>query len=103
MTTPSQHTCGFLRSAFGRFFTIALLVLLATVPASLRAQVGGQGAIVGTVTDSTGAAIPDATVTATNNATGVATTRTTTGAGAYSITPLPVGVYTVEVLAKGFK
>lgn len=89
-------------SAPGKIIALALAFLFA-LPPHILAQVGGQGAIVGTVTDSTGAAIPDATVTATNTATGVSSTRTTTGAGAYSITPLPVGVYTVEVVAKGFK
>jgi hypothetical protein len=74
-----------------------------SAPAVLKAQSGGQGAITGTVTDSTGAAIPDATITATNAATNVQTTRTTSGAGAYSISPLPPGIYSVAVTAKGFK
>ena len=39
--------------------------------ATLRAQTGGQGAIAGTITDSTGAVIPNATVIATNTATNV--------------------------------
>jgi hypothetical protein len=87
----------------GRFFSLLALIALIAVPVALKAQSGGQGAITGTVTDSTGAAIPDATINATNTATGVVTTRTSSGAGAYSISPLPPGVYTVEVSAKGFK
>lgn len=71
------------------------------LPAAL-AQTGGEGALEGTVTDSTGAAIPGATVTATNQASKVATTRTSTSAGLFSITPLIPGKYTVTVKANGF-
>src|ERR1700761_2268390 len=66
------------------------------------AQTGGEGALEGTVTDSTGAAIPNATVIATDQASNVSTTRTTTSAGLFSITPLIPGVYTVTVKANGF-
>ena len=69
----------------------------------LIAQTAGEGAIAGTVTDSSGAAIPNALVTATNNATGVSAKRTTTSAGVFTITPLLPGTYTVEVSAAGFR
>ena len=68
-----------------------------------NAQTGGDGAITGTVKDSTGAAIPNATVIARNDATGVQTQRTTDGAGIYQISPIIVGTYTVEVSATGFQ
>jgi hypothetical protein len=87
-------------SAWISFF--ALLALISG-PVALQAQTGGEGSITGTVTDSTGAAIAGATVTATNAASGVSTTRTTTGAGDYTIAPLPPGVYSVKVVGKGFK
>jgi hypothetical protein len=85
--------------------SFCLLVLFAFVSAPLwmHAQTAGEGSITGTVTDLTGAAIPNATVTATNVATNATATRTTTGAGAYSIAPLLPGLYTVTVAAKGFK
>lgn len=66
------------------------------------AQTGGEAGIQGTVVDSTGAAIPNATVTATNNATGVVTTRLSTSSGLYTIAPIVPGVYTVTATAKGF-
>jgi hypothetical protein len=87
----------------GRAFSLFALMTLVAMPAALKAQTAGEGSITGTVADSTGAAIPNATVTATNTATNVATTRTTTGAGTYQIAPLPPGIYTVTVAAKGFK
>ena len=67
------------------------------------AQTGGQGALEGTVVDSVGAVIPHATITATNQASGTASTRITSSAGAYEISPLIPGIYTVIVTAKGFE
>src|SRR5664280_55116 len=102
----THKTNGFycvLSTAMASVLSLFTLLVLLVLPASLKAQSGGQGAITGTVSDSTGAAIPDATVTATNLATNVATIRTTSGAGAYSIAPLPPGIYSVQVAAKGFK
>jgi hypothetical protein len=69
----------------------------------LVAQVGGSGSIEGTVTDPSGATVNGASVTALNVATGVQTTRQTTGAGFYVISPLPAGQYTVTVKAAGFQ
>ena len=67
------------------------------------AQTGGDGAIQGIVTDKTGAAVPNASVTATNKDTSIKTTRMTTGAGLYNLTSLVPGTYTVVVTAKGFQ
>ena len=63
----------------------------------------GTGAISGTVTDSSGAVVGGATVTATLVDQNTSTVRTTTGAGDYSITPLTPGNYTLTVAAKGFE
>ena len=68
----------------------------------LAAQTGGEAGIQGSVVDSSGAVIPNATVTATNNATGVSTTRLTSSAGLYTISPIIPGVYTVTAKAAGF-
>src|SRR5204862_8368373 len=57
----------------------------------------------GTVLDSSGAALPGATVTATNAATGIETTRQTTDAGVYALTPLSPGTYRVAVTLDGFE
>jgi Carboxypeptidase regulatory-like domain/TonB dependent receptor len=79
----------------------ALLVALAAVP--VRAQIGGSGSIQGRVSDPSGAVVPGATVVAANVATGVKTTRRTTGAGVYVLSPLAPGEYTVTVSAGGFQ
>ncbi len=75
--------------------------LLAT--GALMAQIGGGGSIQGAVTDQTGAMIPGATVVATHVATGVRTSRQSTGAGIYVVSPLVAGEYTVSVTAPGFQ
>ena len=70
---------------------------------SLLAQIGGTGSIQGTVFDATGAIVPGAAVTATHVGTGVKTSRQTTAAGFYVISPLQAGQYTVTVAAGGFQ
>jgi hypothetical protein len=85
---------------------ILLLLLVAyigTTSPLLFAQNAGEAAITGTVTDSTGANVPDVSVTATNIATGVETNRKTSGAGVYQISPLIVGTYSVTATANGFQ
>jgi hypothetical protein len=73
-----------------------------TLKAQFARSLSGGG-IQGTITDPSGAAVAKATVTATNTDTGVATTHITSGTGTYSIQPLQVGTYNVEVTAKGFQ
>ena len=70
---------------------------------ALSAQTTGEGAIQGTVLDQTGAAVPRATVTATNVETGVKTSQISTSAGLYNIGPLIPGTYTVTASANGFE
>jgi Carboxypeptidase regulatory-like domain/TonB dependent receptor len=72
-------------------------------PSAATAQLGGSGSIQGTVLDTSNAAVPGATVTATNVATGIATVRQTTTAGVYALTPLPPGEYRVTVTLDGFQ
>jgi hypothetical protein len=59
--------------------------------------------ITGTVTDSSGALTPNAKVTITNVATGVAKTATASSAGTYVVTDLIPGTYTVRVELAGFQ
>ena len=61
-----------------------------------------SGNLTGTVYDASGATVPGATVIARNEATGAETSTTSTSAGEYRISNLPVGKYTVEVTAAGF-
>jgi hypothetical protein len=77
----------------------AVVVLLGGTP--LRAQVD-TGAILGTVTDASGAAIRGANVTLTNEGTN-ATLSTTTGSdGGFKFTPVSIGTYTLSTNFQGF-
>ena len=78
--------------------------LLATVVLILGTQVVAQEAtIVGTVTDPSGAAVPNASITITNNDTGVARTLPSNSDGQYVAPDLHIGHYTVRASASGFK
>ncbi len=79
---------------------IAVLVLVAPIPAAAQRI---TGTLRGQVFDPTGAAVPNAQVTATNQETGVSVKITTTSAGTYSFPSLIPGLYKVSVEAKGFK
>src|SRR5438034_6187752 len=74
------------------------LLLAFSVPAQKS-----SGQISGTVLDPQGAAIPDATVTVTQPATGLLRTVTTSSDGNFSVTDLPIGVYRISVTKTGFK
>lgn len=79
-----------------------LLLSLAFVVGLLLAQ-DDRGTITGTVTDQAGALIPGARVTAIQIATNQKFNTTTTEAGEYTLTSLPVGSYRVMIESQGFK
>ena len=77
----------------------ALLLFLTSSPA--RAQVD-SGAILGNVTDTSGAQVRGAQVTVTNEGTNATLSSTSGNDGEYKFTPLPIGQYTVTVTFQGF-
>ena len=79
---------------------VVVLVLLASLPA-LAQKITGD--ISGDVTDSSGAVVPNATVTADNLGTNQSRTITTSNSGNYRITDLAIGKYKVTASAQGFK
>jgi hypothetical protein len=79
-----------------RLFALAFAVALLLCPATtLRSQSTGSGTITGTVTDSTGAIVPNATVTVTNTDTGATRTFTSNADGSYVAAFLQSGHYQV--------
>ena len=86
-------------------FMLALMVLLAIFVGVLTPAWGQEvtAAVVGTITDSSGAPITGAKVTATDTDRGTIWSATTNDTGAYSLLRLPVGNYTVKVVASGFQ
>ena len=86
-------------------FMKRLVILLVLVAFSLAVAANAQtfrGAINGTVTDPSGAVIPNATVKATETSTGIDHTTTTTTDGAFAFQDVPLGFYKVTVTASGF-
>ena len=77
-----------------------LLITFFLLPTILLAQ---TGSIAGVVTDSSGAVVPGAQVTATNTGTSASRSIQSSESGAYSIANLPVGSYTVSFEKTGFK
>ena len=92
-------------SPCSRFFAAVLAssVCLLVSQSSAHAQVAAAGAIVGTVTDATGAVVPDAEVTATNNATQQKRTVQSNAQGFYAIESLLAAKYDVTVKKVGFQ
>jgi Carboxypeptidase regulatory-like domain len=82
-------------------FAVLLFALSLIMPRHAGAQ-AISGDLTGTVTDKTGAAVPNASVEATNDATGVKNEAKTNGQGDFRFSNLPVGAYTVRVSAPSF-
>jgi len=77
--------------------------LLAFLLAALPALPQFSSAVQGTVTDQTGATVPDATVSVTNTSTGIVRDAKTSGEGFYRVSTLGPGTYTVRVEKTGFR
>lgn len=88
----------------GRLLSLAVCALGVLLLASPFVSAQGiiTGGITGSVTDQTGAAIPNAAVTATNGATGTTFRAVSNGEGDFNIPDVPIGVYSVAVSAAGF-
>lgn len=84
------------RRSFWLLFSLLLLSAVAFAQRDL-------GTITGTITDATGAAVPNAKVTITNTATNVSYDTLTTSTGNYTRPAVPPGTYDVAVEAPGFQ
>ncbi|HTX40158.1 MAG TPA: carboxypeptidase regulatory-like domain-containing protein [Bryobacteraceae bacterium] len=98
-----QKTSARPRDSFSRRlpYIAVFLALLLLAAASLFGQIV-SGDLTGTVFDASGAAVPGASVTARNDATGIETNTKTGLIGEYRFPNLAVGTYTITVTAPGF-
>jgi Carboxypeptidase regulatory-like domain len=87
-----------MRIAIAAVIALALLV----VPSAARAQ-AVTGTLLGHVSDSSGAGVPGATITATEVETNISRTTTTNDAGTYTFSSLKDGTYTVTAELQGFR
>src|SRR5712692_10554497 len=100
---PGLQLLGSRRRFSAAFATVVLITVLA-VSLPLAAQVSNAtGNIQGTITDPSGAVVPQAKVTIANKATGRTIDSTTTSSGVYTSGSLVPGVYTIRVEAPGFQ
>src|SRR5215470_4193207 len=91
------------KALFSRGWQLALLAFLAIgLSSSAMAQLS-TATLSGTITDSTGAAIPNATITLTQTDTNFVRVTKSKGDGSYHEEFLPVGPYKISVAAGGFK
>jgi hypothetical protein len=87
-----------------KFATLCSFVLVAIFfAATISVAQTSKGIIAGTVKDSTGAVVPDATVSAKNTLTGETRTSSTTQIGTYRIEAVEPGTYSITVAANRFK
>ena len=94
-----RFSCTAMASRFIAWLVLALVMGTAT---AVVGQVT-SGSINGTVKDTTGGVIPQATVTVASPSTGVTRTVTTNDTGDFVVPNLPPGDYTIRVEAGGFK
>jgi len=85
---------------FRHFWTLLLVALLA--PGAWAQSLGNAGTIEGTVTDQTGASVPDAKVTIKNAVSGYSRSATSAMDGTFRLTNIPPNPYHLEVMAPGF-
>jgi hypothetical protein len=83
--------------------TAVLVVFLAYVTAPTAVAQTFRGSIQGTITDSTGAAVPGAKVRVVSPSTGLSRTAATDDRGEYVASELPLGTYSVTVEKQGFR
>src|SRR5438270_10782574 len=81
---------------------LAAVLFILAITSAAAAQTF-RGGVNGTVTDQTGAVLPGADVRATNDATGLSYSTTTSSAGAFTFADLPLGDYTIVVSESGFE
>src|SRR5207244_4218442 len=90
----------FLRHTVPLIYAVSLVVILGSTIAA--AQSVNVSQVTGVIHDSTGAAIPGATITLIKTDTGLERTVISGEDGAYSIPGLPVGPYSLKVYLPGF-
>lgn len=93
----------FNRIRLGLFASALFILALCMSSVVLNAQTYTEGALAGTVFDSTGAVLPGASISVVNNATNAATSLKSDGNGYFKVPQLPPGNYTVTVAAAGFE
>ena len=85
---------------FQKSFLLVFALALSALPAAAQID---TGAIVGIVTDASGAVVPNAQVMATNEGTNISVTTRTNAQGQYVFTGLKIGAYRLTAEMTGFR
>src|SRR5579871_1190589 len=85
-----------------RHIVAGLCLFVCLASQSLWGQ-AATASITGTVVDASGAVVPGAAITATNNGTGIMRSTTSDNQGRYSLPDLAIGVYDVQASKMGFR
>jgi len=102
--TPQPKPNSRRRKAFvAAQLSLVIIVLLALSAVSALAQTGSTGAIVGTITDQSGAVLPDATVTLNNKSTNSTASTTSNSAGHFVFANLEPATYDIKITKPGFQ
>src|SRR5271170_3682086 len=80
-----------------------LICLLVATPSALFSQNSSTGAVLGTVTDSTGGAVAAAEVTLTDTSTNISRTTSTNETGRYILVDVQPGTYNISINKSGFR
>ena len=104
-TSRLQQSCLLRHALHSPWIAFAFASILACLAFSVPQKASAQASsgVTGTVTDSSGAVVPQAKVTITNEGTSVADRTITSSVGTYAFRGLVPGKYTIEVDAQGFK
>ncbi len=103
MSTEVVSSRAYMRATVRTWLVTCIATIFLTSGSIQRVNAQALQGITGTVTDATGGVVPNATVTATNDATAVVKTSTTNSAGTYQFTDLIPGSYTVKMESPGFQ
>ena len=96
---PEHNVVSLLKRYGYIFFTLLCFALVQSQHAFAQVD---EGAITGTILDSSGAAVPNASVTLLNNEQGITLETKSNSAGAYTFSPVRIGTYQVTATATGF-
>src|ERR1700723_3399175 len=99
--SPTRRPC--MKTRWIALVALGCLFLGFPFARAVRAQSASTGALAGSVSDSSGAVVAGADVTAVNEASGETKTAGTQESGRFTIPLLPPGTYRVEVKKRGFK
>ena len=98
--TPHWHGCSSRKLLAIAQLTALLILLVAFAAVSALAQTASSGTVIGTITDQSGAVVPDATITITDLTTNSTAKSTTNSSGHYVFPNVAPGTYNIKKIGR---